>query len=59
MTTPAPPLPRPRPDASAADPRPRVPLSDLLGGGTELVIQHQGQEYLLRLTSNGKLLLTK
>ncbi|WP_291717427.1 hemin uptake protein HemP [Magnetospirillum sp. 64-120] len=36
-----------------------MPLDKLLGKGGELVIIHQGQEYLLRLTSNGKLLLTK
>jgi len=34
-------------------------LDKLLGKNNELVIEHQGQEYLLRLTSNGKLLLTK
>lgn len=41
------------------DGRRRVPLDKLLGKNNELVIIHQGQEYLLRLTSNGKLLLTK
>ncbi|MCA1908497.1 MAG: hemin uptake protein HemP [Magnetospirillum sp.] len=41
------------------DGRRRVPLDKLLGKNNELVIVHQGQEYLLRLTSNGKLLLTK
>lgn len=49
----------PKPSASPPDGRPRMPLSKLLGGGAELVIEHQGQEYLLRLTSKGKLLLTK
>lgn len=51
--------PSPRQPPAMPDGRPRVPLSTLLGSGTELVIEHQGQEYLLRLTSNGKLLLTK
>lgn len=32
---------------------------DLLAGGRELVIQHQGSEYHLRLTRNDKLILTK
>jgi hemin uptake protein HemP len=31
----------------------------LLDGGRELVIQHQGGEYHLRLTRNDKLILTK
>jgi hemin uptake protein HemP len=31
----------------------------LLAGGRELVIQHQGGEYHLRLTRNDKLILTK
>ncbi|TAM58447.1 MAG: hemin uptake protein HemP [Rhodanobacter sp.] len=31
----------------------------LLEGARELVIQHQGSEYRLRLTRNDKLILTK
>jgi len=38
---------------------PRVPVTDLLGGGREAVLVHDGIEYRLRLTSNGKLILTK
>jgi hemin uptake protein HemP len=38
---------------------PRTVLStDLLGAGGELVILHNGREYRLRLTQNGKLILT-
>ena len=37
----------------------RVAVSDLLGGGREAVLLHDGDEYRLRLTSNGKLILTK
>ena len=37
----------------------RVSSQSLLGGGRELVIQHQGSEYHLRLTRNDKLILTK
>ncbi|WP_346344049.1 hemin uptake protein HemP [Magnetospirillum sulfuroxidans] len=44
---------------TSGDARPRVALSTLLAQGTELVIEHDGHDYLLRLTSNGKLLLTK
>ena len=38
---------------------PRVDSGRLLAGGNELVIEHAGQEYRLRLTRNDKLILTK
>nr|WP_255457661.1 MULTISPECIES: hemin uptake protein HemP [unclassified Rhodanobacter] len=38
---------------------PRISSQMLLDGGRELVIQHQGGEYHLRLTRNDKLILTK
>jgi hemin uptake protein HemP len=38
---------------------PRVDSARLLAGSRELVIDHAGQEYRLRLTRNGKLILTK
>lgn len=38
---------------------PRVSSRTLLDGGRELVIEHAGQEYHLRLTRNDKLILTK
>ncbi|MBB6245360.1 hemin uptake protein HemP [Rhodanobacter sp. A1T4] len=44
------------PDTSAI---PRISSQLLLDGGRELVIQHQGGEYHLRLTRNDKLILTK
>ncbi|TCI11460.1 hemin uptake protein HemP [Dyella soli] len=37
----------------------RVSSQLLLKGERELVIQHQGNEYHLRLTRNDKLILTK
>ena len=37
----------------------RIEISDLLGTGREAVLLHDGAEYRLRLTSNGKLILTK
>ncbi|HXD37287.1 MAG TPA: hemin uptake protein HemP [Rhodanobacter sp.] len=37
----------------------RVSSLVLLDGARELVIQHQGNEYHLRLTRNDKLILTK
>lgn len=50
--------------ASAADPaipaaRRRLESRALLGCGTELIIAHGGEEYRLRLTRQGKLILTK
>ena len=38
---------------------PRISSQMLLDGGRELIIQHQGGEYHLRLTRNDKLILTK
>ncbi|NKE47513.1 hemin uptake protein HemP [Roseomonas frigidaquae] len=37
----------------------KVQSSDLLKGARELLIQHHGDTYRLRLTSNDKLILTK
>jgi hemin uptake protein HemP len=39
-------------------PVPRVASTALLGERGELVIEHQGREYRLRRTQNGKLILT-
>ena len=58
----------PRAPLALARPRPAVPVPGtvrrvsshaLLEGARELVIQHQGGEYHLRLTRNDKLILTK
>lgn len=43
------------PDAAAQK---RVSSQSLLGPLRELVIDHNGREYRLRLTQNGKLILT-
>ncbi len=47
--------------AAAADARAtrRISSQLLLNGERELLIQHQGSEYHLRLTRNDKLILTK
>jgi hemin uptake protein HemP len=51
------------PLAGATSPRSptlqRVDSRRLLAGGRELLIDHGGQEYRLRLTRNDKLILTK
>jgi len=40
-------------------PRLRVSTTDLMRGGRELVLLHEGEEYVLRITKTGKLILTK
>ncbi len=37
----------------------RISSDELLAGQRELVIEHGGDEYRLRITSKGKLILTK
>jgi hemin uptake protein HemP len=39
--------------------RRRVNSSELFGAQNEIVINHHDDEYRLRITSNGKLILTK
>jgi hemin uptake protein HemP len=51
--------PRKSPVAAAKRPARRIDVRDLMGGGRELVLLHEREEYRLRLTSNGKLILTK
>ena len=46
------------PAPAPSSPR-RLPLEALLAGAREVIIQHRGEDYRLRLTSNDKLLLTK
>jgi hemin uptake protein HemP len=41
-----------------APPPQRVPSQALLGARKELVITHNGREYRLRITQNGRLILT-
>jgi hemin uptake protein HemP len=45
------------PAPPAAAPK-RVPSESLLGEAKALLIIHKGREYQLRLTQNGKLILT-
>lgn len=51
---PAPPLPTP----STAE-RPRVDSGQLFQGASAIEIEHAGQRYLLRVTRENKLILTK
>ena len=44
---------------AVSGPRPRVPSTDILRGSAEVEIDHRGTLYRLRVTSLGKLILTK
>lgn len=46
-------------DKPSAGARRRLSSSELFGETRELVIEHAGEEYRLRITSQGKLILTK
>ena len=46
------------PARPAAGPR-RLKVSDLMAGDREAILEHRGQEYRLRITASGKLILTK
>jgi hemin uptake protein HemP len=37
----------------------RLKVSELLAGEREAILEHGGQDYRLRITANGKLILTK
>ena len=50
---------RPEPPKTGRSQPTRIEASQLLGGNREVILEHDGQEYRLRLTSNGKLILTK
>lgn len=39
--------------------RPKIDSRALFGASNEIVIEHMGEEYRMRITSNGKLILTK
>jgi len=48
-------------DASTSTParKPRIESQLLFQGNSEIVIVHREEEYSLRITKNGKLILTK
>ncbi|HZM48402.1 MAG TPA: hemin uptake protein HemP [Burkholderiales bacterium] len=51
----------PKPTAQADGARravPRVSSKDLMRNQSELIIEHDGREYRLRITHSGKLILT-
>lgn len=46
-------------EAAPLRPKPRVESRCLFRGNNEIIIVHQSEEYSLRITRNGKLILTK
>lgn len=46
-------------ESSGGVSRKRLASSDLFGSAQEILIEHVGQEYRLRITRQGKLILTK
>jgi len=49
----------PAPPADNSTARPRVESEEILRGNTTVEIEHAGQRYLLRVTRENKLILTK
>ena len=39
--------------------RKRITTAELMQGAREIIVLHRGEEYLLRITKAGKLILTK
>lgn len=56
---PTPQTPSPGPERPRPGGKPRLQAAALLAGSREVIIEHAGEEYRLRLTKNGKLILTK
>jgi hemin uptake protein HemP len=49
-----------RSDAGSDHKRPiRLQVAQMMDGRREAILEHAGQDYRLRITSNGKLILTK
>jgi hemin uptake protein HemP len=38
---------------------PRIKVRELMGGEREAILEHDGQDYRLRITASSKLILTK
>jgi hemin uptake protein HemP len=49
----------PYPSTVVCPPRKRISTADLMQGAREIIVLHHGEEYLLRITKSGKLILTK
>jgi hemin uptake protein HemP len=51
--------PVPRPEGSPPERPRRLRSSELMSGQREILIEHAGSEYRLRVTNQNKLILTK
>jgi len=47
-----------QPEVKSA-PAKEIDVTTLIGSGREVVLLHRGERYRLRITANGKLILTK
>lgn len=56
---PQPPSSEATPPAEKTETRRRIDSETILGGATTVEIEHAGQRYLLRVTRENKLILTK
>ncbi|MGD9802607.1 MAG: hemin uptake protein HemP [Hyphomicrobiaceae bacterium] len=45
--------------AAGEHPPRRIDIGDLLAGAREVVLVHDGKRYILRVTSRGRLILTR
>jgi hemin uptake protein HemP len=59
MPTERPPQHSPAASHLSSSQRRRISTADLMQGDRELIIIHKGEEYVLRITKTGKLILTK
>jgi hemin uptake protein HemP len=59
MPTNIPPQPNPAESHLSWSQRRRISTADLMQGAREVIIIHEGEEYVLRITKTGKLILTK
>jgi hemin uptake protein HemP len=59
MPTERPPQPSAAASHLSSSQRRRISTADLMQGDRELIIVHKGEEYVLRITKTGKLILTK
>jgi hemin uptake protein HemP len=59
MNTESPPQPIEPRSHTPSSLRKRVKTTDLMRGSREVVLLHEGEEYILRITKAGKLILTK
>jgi hemin uptake protein HemP len=51
--------PNPAAPHSSWPQRQRITTAELMQGAREVIIVHAGEEYILRITKTGKLILTK